>query len=101
MARVITYVEPRYATSKLDSGECVMLSIARTGIVIYRMMLGGLLPRKKLAEWPPARLTSFTMAMGEAGAYDDPNKNAFRGAVDALCRFPSISDLVAHFGQYS
>ena len=50
MGTIITYKEGQYSMMKLDSGERVMLSIAQSGIVIYKMKFFGMTPGPKSAE---------------------------------------------------
>ena len=54
MSEVITYkntAKQCFCQLKLDSGERVLISIARTGVKLFQLGLAGLLPIRTLAEW--------------------------------------------------
>ena len=92
MSRVVTYTEGQYSMVQLDSGERVMLSLAQSGIVIFKMRLGGLLPGPKIAEWLPNDLDRYIDLFGG----DHPTGTPFRFAVERLASFESIKDLRAY-----
>lgn len=95
MTKIITYREPRYCMMKLESGERIMLSIAQSGIVIYRMRCFGLIRVSKIAQWLPQELDRYVALFGG----EHPTGGPFRYAVDKLASFGSIRDLRAYLMQ--
>lgn len=89
MSKVITYKEGCYSQIKLTSGERIMLSIARTGIVIFKMRFFGVYPGPKIAEWLPHDLHRFRELFGGGSLNPTPLKLA----VEKLISFDSISEL--------
>ena len=89
MSRIITYKEGCYSQIKLTSGERIMLSVAQTGIVIFRMRFFGLIPGPKITEWLPHNLGQFMLLFGGAPL----NQTPFRFTVEKLTSFDSIQQL--------
>lgn len=89
MSQVITYKEGCYSQIKLTSGERIMLSIARTGIVIFKMRFFGVVPGPKIAEWLPHNLHGFRERFG-GGPW---NPTPLKLAVEKLTSFDSIAQL--------
>lgn len=56
MAEIISYRPGAYCQIKFPNGERVLVSCAQTGIKIKKLSLGGLLPRKTIADWPISNL---------------------------------------------
>lgn len=95
MADIVTYKEGRYSQIKLDSGERILLSVAQSGIVIFKLRLLGLAPGPKIAEWLPQDLDRFLDLFGGAPA----DQNPFRFTVDKLATFGSIKEIRAFLMQ--
>ena len=95
MSEIITYKEGAYSQIKLDSGERIMLSVAQTGIVIFKMRFFGVVPGPKLAEWPPQEMARFMMLFGGAPLDQTP----FKFTVDKLCTFDTIDSLKSFLAQ--
>jgi hypothetical protein len=90
MSRIITYKEGRYSQIKLDSGERIMLSVAQSGIVIFKLRFFGLVPGPKIAEWLPEDLARFMLLFGGAPLSQTP----FNYTVEKLSSFESIESLL-------
>lgn len=89
MSRIITYKEGCYSQIKLTSGERIMLSVAQSGIVIFKMRFLGVIPGPKIVEWLPNDLGRFMLLFGGAS----PNQTPFKFTVEKLCSFDSIKQL--------
>ena len=97
MSKVITYEEGSFSQIKLDSGERIMLSVAQTGMVIFKMRFFGLVPGPKIAEWSTQDLSRFMLLFGGA----PQNQTPFKNTVDKLSSFDSIQSLRAFLNQDS
>jgi hypothetical protein len=95
MSKIITYKEGAYSQIKLDSGERILLSVAQTGIVIFKMRFFGVIPGPKLAEWPPDLLSRFMLLFGGAPL----NQTPFNYTVEKLTSFDSIKSLSAFLAR--
>lgn len=95
MAKIITYKEGCFSQIKLDSGERIMLSVAQTGIAIFKMRFFGAVPGRKLGEWSPQDLSRFMLLFGRAPL----NQTPFNYTVEKLSSFDSIKSLSAFLAQ--
>ncbi|MCK4814192.1 hypothetical protein KA005_00355 [bacterium] len=89
MSRIIAYKEGRYSQIKLDSGERILLSVAQSGIVIFKLRFLGLVHGPKIAEWSPKDLARFMLLFGGAPL----NQTPFKYTVEKLASFESIESL--------
>ncbi|MHB1076909.1 hypothetical protein [Thiobacillus sp.] len=58
IAEVVTYKQGASSQLKLPNGERILISCAQTGIKIFKLALGGLIPTRTIAEWPISQLDS-------------------------------------------
>ena len=107
MSQVVTYKNegPKgcYCQIKLDSRERILLSIAESGIVIFKLVLRGYIPVKKIWEAGP------TVAYHKFGPFDSSkisNLSRLPGAghpldvmKDRLLGFSSITELQTFLEQ--
>lgn len=87
--KIITYKEGCFAQIKLVSGERILFSVAQSGIIIFKMKFGGLIPGEKLIELNSQNLDLFIQLFGEPSTDQTP----FNFVVEKLASFDSIASL--------
>jgi hypothetical protein len=87
MAKIVTYkndLKHCYAQLRLDSGERILVSIARHNIRIYKLSLMGMLPTSTI--WSSTEVEYFMIRT-------ECNDDALDGMCTLLSKFNSISDI--------
>jgi hypothetical protein len=90
VARVITYKAGRYCQLKLNSGERILISCARTGIKIMNLGWGGLFPKATLAHWPIDKTDDAITVFLDI---DSPSAHPLDAIVKKLSTCASIRDV--------
>ena len=82
VAQVITHKPGAYCQLKLNSGDRLLISIARPGIKIVKLRFGGLIPGRTIANWTPSELANAVAVQMKKILCRPPRRN--QGRVDGL-----------------
>ncbi len=102
MGEIITYTNegPKgtYCQIKLDSGERILISIAQPGIRIYKLILGGLVPRGTIWE---CGIDDVSKAIEIFGDPENPTAHPLDAIKDKLINCKSIEDVKSLIHNFS
>lgn len=91
---IVTHTPGRFCQLRLASGERVLVSMARSGIVIYRLKFFGLIPAERIAEWAPTDADAARFfATFPTDRPEHPVETVAQALIDAECG--SIADVMA------
>lgn len=90
MAEIITYKPGAYCQIRFPNGERVLISCAQTGIKIVKLVFGGILPTKTVANWPISEITSAIKIFADP---NNPTQHPLDAIRNKLVNCSSISEV--------
>jgi len=90
VAEIVTYKQGASSQLKLASGERILISCAQTGIKIFKLALGGLIPTRTIAEWPISQLDSVIEIFADETA---PTQHPLDAIKNKLLTCQSINEI--------
>lgn len=90
MTEIVTYKPGAYCQLRLASGERVLVSCAQTGIKIMKVVLGGLIPTRTIADWSISELASAIEVFADESA---PTQHPLEAIKNKLLTCASIKEI--------